>query len=658
MPDLIHILGNAGPDASGNAAVQLPAVAPPAPLIHADIEGAALVLAERRAGPPPKHVAEGNERWQFVRACEDLKASGEAHSDAHAVDLVRVTRRGEFPTIRGKLSVFNLRRWRRLLEGAGGRIEWGRRDALVPRWATGRRERDGDARFWPIFAGFYESQEQMSLPAAYEYACIACRKSGIEELPQVHQVRHWYRHRDIALRAECARRGPEWARNRVIGHILRSWDAVAPNEVWIGDHHQFDAMVKVADGADGWRAVRPWISAWMDGRSLAFVGWVITEEAPNHRTILEALRNGILLNRMHCAGGLLTDQGSDFRMSGFTTPWRDKHCPDLDLMCIQDLGCTARASNAYNARAKTIERLFGVVCGMFSKLMPSYRGRNPIERPDKANYYTQHPDELPTLFQFRTLFEEWLAKVYHQRHGKGRILRGQSPAEVWSPGTGGPLLDLQSLRLGLALPVAAPVVRAGGTVVYRGCDWQSRDLWPHIGSRVVLRLDAVNRAAFACDLQGRLLGELHLRRAVAALNGGADLEAEMREQAVQRKALAAAIEDATAGTYGLAPLDRLQVDWSRPVAIERRGKVRSVTGPAHIYRHLSVVQDGQSTSLAGDEEIPDRPDSPRASSAPEDAALLERMLAGHGDMPDTPAEQPRTRSADFALLETLNRGGM
>jgi hypothetical protein len=646
------------PESTGSAAVALPAVVAPAPLIRADIQGAALVRADRQAGPPPQYVAIGNERWQFVKRCEELKQSSEARSDEHAVALVRVTAKADFPAIAELLSVFNLRKWRRDLGTHGnGQIAWDNREALLPRWANGRRERDGDARFWPIFAGFYESGEQFSLATAYEYALMSCRRSGIADVPRLHQVRHWYKHPDVRMRAECARRGPEWARNRVVGHITRSWDAVAPNDVWIGDHHQFDAMIKVPDG-DGWKPVRPWITAWLDGRSLAIVGWCITEGNPNHRTILEALRNGILLNRMHCAAGLLTDRGSDFLLQGFTSPWTDANAPGLELQSIADLGCTARRSNAYNARAKTVERIFGTVCGMFTKLWASYRGRNPIERPDKANYYSQNPGELPTLGQFVKAWEAWVAKVYHQRHGKGRILKGHSPAEVWTAGTGGPLLDVQSVRLGLAIPVACPMVRAGGTVVYKGADWQSRALWPYVGSRVVLRVDPVNHAAFACDLKGRLMAELELKRLVSALAGGADLEAELREQAIQRKALTAAIEDATAGTYGLAGMDRLQIDWSRAVELEKKGQVRSVTGPAHIYRHLAAIQDGKGTSLATLPPVPEvAAPVPSTPTSRADAALLERLLGGHDTESAPPAEPPRHSAADFALLADINQGG-
>ena len=570
---------------------------------RADIEGAALVRADREAGPPPKFKAIRNERWLFVRACEDLKKAGQASSDAEAVKLVVSMHRSDYQMIADKLSERNLRQWRGALgKHRNGRIAWDNRDALTPDWATGRRQRKGDALFWQIFAGFYEAEEQVSMPIAYELACASGRRSGITNFPSVDQVRRWYDKPDVRMRADVARNGEEWAKNRVVGHITRSWEGVAPNEVWFGDHHVFDCAIKVADGKGGWKAERPWLTAWMDGRSLALVGWVIREQSPNHVVILEALRNGILVNQMHCAQVLYTDQGGDYKLNGFTDPFVT--ASGAQLRCVDDLGCSVRRSEVYRARTKTVERMFGVVCGEFSKLWPSYLGNRPEKRPDKANYYWSHAEELPTRAQFIAAFEEWLGQIYHRKPRKGsRILNGMSSEQAWAAGTGGPALSIDELRLGLAVPYASPTVREGGVVVYQGVEFRSRDLWPFIRSQVVLRIDRVNGAAFACDLTGRLLCELEIKPQVDALAQGDEqkrvLGRELADQRRQLKALKAAIDEATGGTHGLSAIDRLQIDWSRPFEIEERGQVKSIRGPAHIYRHIAAVQDGQSTSLAG-----------------------------------------------------------
>lgn len=573
---------------------------------RADVAGAALVRADAAAGPPPKYSAIANERWLLVKRFEGLLHSGRARTERDAAVLISRLHAGEFQVIRSQIAkpgacLANARRWRAALGKHGnGRINYDNREALMPRWARGRRERAGDAFFWEQFAGAYEHANKLSFPTAYEVAAIACRSRGITDLPKIGQVRNWYKHPDVRLRANCARLGEEWAKNHVVGHIRRIWDDVEPNAMWVGDHHVFDCLVKMLDEATGqWVAKRPWFTVWMDARALAILGWVVRTESPNHVVILEALRDAIMRNGCRCAESLHTDHGADYGIQGFTTAFTCPEAPGVEIRSIDDLGCTVRRSNPYNARAKTVERLFGVVCGMFSKLWPSYLGNRPDARPEVASYFYAHPEELPTIEQFRAALEAWIDGFYHTRRSHGRILAGKSPAEAWTRGTGGPLLDIATLRLGLAVPAAVPVVRAGGVVVADNREWQARELLPYIQSKVILRLDRVNNAAFACNLKGELICELEQRVAVAAIARGEDAEllsAQIAEQKRHREAIAAAITEATGGTEGLAPADRMAVDWSRPLQLQTRGTQVSVTGATHLYRRRVAVQAGRDTS--------------------------------------------------------------
>lgn len=54
------------------------------------------------------------------------------------------------------------------------------------------------------------------------------------------------------------------------------------NDVWFGDHHQFDVFVLDERG----RPVRPWLTAWYDIGSGRVVGWCISTN-PNSETITE-----------------------------------------------------------------------------------------------------------------------------------------------------------------------------------------------------------------------------------------------------------------------------------------------------------------------------------------------------------------------------------
>lgn len=55
------------------------------------------------------------------------------------------------------------------------------------------------------------------------------------------------------------------------------------NDVWFGDHHQFDVFVLDYRG----RAVRPWLTAWYDIGSGVLVGWCISTN-PSSETIAES----------------------------------------------------------------------------------------------------------------------------------------------------------------------------------------------------------------------------------------------------------------------------------------------------------------------------------------------------------------------------------
>ena len=89
-----------------------------------------------------------------------------------------------------------------------------------------------------------------------------------------------------------ARQGKKKFRAGRVKKILRNYEEISPNFMWCGDHHIFDVFVKVHDSKGGWKALRPWITAWMDVRSRSLMGWVISFK-PNSQTIAMALAHGI-----------------------------------------------------------------------------------------------------------------------------------------------------------------------------------------------------------------------------------------------------------------------------------------------------------------------------------------------------------------------------
>lgn len=584
----------------------LPAAAPGSlsPVRIADTRAAALLrdrAVKHEQTVPTRHRAVRNERWRFLQLVDRFRRkSGMGKAEAHR--HVCLFCMDEFSVIKAP-SYSTYRNWLEKVELRNGRLDAKRIDSLLPAW-NGRpmRERYGDPRFWQFLDGLYRGDVRRSLATSYRLAMIEARKRNYEDLPSFDQVEYWYTAIEPQDALKAARLGEDEAKNLIVGSITRDWSGVAPNDVWFGDNHVFDCLVKDWDEEKGRLvALRPYLVAWSDGRSLYIVGYTVTTSAPTHLDLIEALWNGIQTNGGHGPNMEYTDNGKDFKKIGFTVPYSPdggKH----EHMIVTDLGASdVKRSKEYVARSKTIERIFGMVCGGFSKLWPSYVGSKPQERPSQAKYFYEHPEELPTRLQFMEAFAAWLAADYHATPQKGRILDGKAPRDVWTPGTGAAALQPDELKLALALPCAAPVVRAGGVVRWSNYDWRSEQLWPHIGRKVMMRVDCLHGRAYACRFDGRLICDLHPKPTVAAIASG---DAERRllgeELAFQRRherRIRDVNDAATGGTMGLSAIERMQIDADRPVKMITRGKANTVKGPVRTYHHVVAEQDGAATGF-------------------------------------------------------------
>jgi len=304
---------------------------------------------------------------------------------------------------------------------------------LVPRYRGSRPYvRTGNKRFWELLAMIYEQRNEMSLNTAYLYASDMYRKEcGVDGMPTFDQVDYYYeRHADQKV-VMTARYGLEYARNNLAGYIMREVPRV--DECWFSDHHIFDAAVRVwSEEKNAWVPVRPWVTAWMDWGSRYFHGIVIRAISPNRDSIERSLKQGVMLNGNVAPEWTYIDNGKDYKSA--LNKLKRKMLDDEDLRGVtsvaERLGCKTKFALPYNARAKVIERIFGILCGTFSKTWPSYRGRNPVERPETCLEYWDHPEKLPTLEEFTARFMVWLDQYYHQRPGKGKILQGRAPLAV------------------------------------------------------------------------------------------------------------------------------------------------------------------------------------------------------------------------------------
>ena len=153
----------------------------------------------------------------------------------------------------------------------------------------------------------------------------------------------------------------EWEDKHQPAAVRKKPDRV--NEVWFGDHHQFDCFVLDTKG----KPIRPWLTGWYDAGSGGLVGWALCE-TPNTDSIIEAFDNAVLptKNTPFCGvpAILYIDNGKDYRSKVFETGFGN----DTDLgklnstisndSVIQALNIRVIHAQAYKAQSKTIERFF------------------------------------------------------------------------------------------------------------------------------------------------------------------------------------------------------------------------------------------------------------------------------------------------------------
>jgi hypothetical protein len=491
-------------------------------------------VAEIRAGPSGADRELAMEKLHFVESVAARARAGRipekvacalvASEDLPAFDLlVRSGKRGA-----SSLTYPNFRNWKRLLQAApAGPDRW---RALCPRYVGARTyQRPGPDAFWGMLCGMYEHPNQVSLHACYEYTVAALqRMAGAEPLPTYPQVRHYYATQVDRKRILIARHGEEWYRNHLAGYIRR--EAPRVDEVWVGDHHIFDAAVRVWDEAAGrWLPVRPWLTAWFDWGSWAFVGWQIRAIYPNRDSIERALRDGIAKNGGVPPVYLYIDNGRDYRamLGGGGGPlhyFRNEAHASAFRSVAGGIRSKVTFATPYNARAKVIERSFKDVCGRFSKLFLSYRGSNPVTRPEHAGEEWDNPERLPTLQDFAARFDSWITSFFneHPSAAKGRGGKLASQVRSASARLREPLGEMDLYKAFLR-DLGEREIQRGGVVTAIRRSYRSDALWTLYGQvqSVNVRVDPddVSRVwLFTTD--GREIGPATEIRTLAPMAGG------------------------------------------------------------------------------------------------------------------------------------------
>lgn len=603
--------------------------------------------ARRRSTPAPLPVAQmpeearrkAAERLRFVQLVRQC-VRDERVGARQACEIVARRCLDAFPLLAegGKhgvsaLQYNNYRNWAPLVVPSRPQAETLR--LLADGYSRGRRQPKGPAQFWKYLAAAWLSTRRLPMTVAYDVAVKRLRLDGTELVPpSFHQAKYYLKGIDKQL-VVLAREGEVAHRNSCIDFIDRDWEAILPGDMIVGDSRTFDTRCRVWDeGKGAWIAVRPTVCALMDAASCYFAAWTITPDAVNAWEITNALA-------IYCATNppplrAYFDNGRDYTARGFSTP---VEAGGRGFSIFNSLGIQMTNSIAYNARAKTVERMFTEMMQQFDKTMPDYLGSSPAGRTMDAAWYDAHPDLLPSLHEFTEAFVAWLVE-WHSRTRTGALLKGRAPADVWAERRRDGVLPPDQLREAFSRPVGTRQVVRGPAVNVAGRRYVCDAL--KVGDEVLVRLDHVDpEVVHCCALDGAAIGLAHTREAIPAIARTDEDRRQLAEllerQRHQRREALTALSDLTGRLHLVSPYELIAA--GPDAELRKIGAVGSVKGLEHHYDKHVLEPAGAdpvprpALPVEGDAVRAARPRR-QAEETPDDPILVDLVNQARHDMPE------------------------
>lgn len=325
---------------------------------------------------------------------------------------------------------------------------------------------------WDYFYSLYMTQQKRSIKRCYDLT--------LQEYPGIPSVSAF--ERKVGKTPKYAllyyRDGPK-AFNDQLPSMERSKLDIASNDIWFRDHHLVDTFVKSADGK---RAVRPWLTVFFDARSNRVVSFVVRNADPNATVVKKCFRLGVEQNGV--PNEVYFDNGKDYRSKSFSR--------DYPLSLVNQLGIGMIYATPYHGQAKTVERFFGTFTNRFSRLFPTYTGRNAKDRPECMQTTNAEIVKLaPTMEDYILAVAAYIDE-YNSTPNSGRDMEKKTPDQVYSENFKEKrvISNLDALRL-LCGNSDERVIHKNGVSIMNNSYFNDA-LLAHLGERVIVIYDPEN----------------------------------------------------------------------------------------------------------------------------------------------------------------------
>jgi len=227
------------------------------------------------------------------------------------------------------------------------------------------------------------------------------------------------------------REGEKALNDKVLPYAERDWRVLQVGDGLVADGHRLNFQVIHPVTGKPCRAA---LVMFWDWRSSYPLGWEIMLEE-NIQCVASALRNAILaLGKT--PKWVYLDNGKAFKARIFTEDlnFEDSELPGM----FARLNINYHFAQPYNAQAKPIERMFGIMNEQLERMVPSYTGASINDKPawTKRNEKlarSAHDPHVPTIQEAIHLFSAW-RDSYANRPSRARD--GLRPIDIYNDGKG------------------------------------------------------------------------------------------------------------------------------------------------------------------------------------------------------------------------------
>lgn len=385
--------------------------------------------------------------------------------------------------------------------------------------------------------GFYNQSFEPKGSVVYEQYLKRCKQEGWEPVSPATM------YREIARIPKpekvLARKGKKVFEASMLPQATRDYSKLKINEIWVGDGHTIAILIPHRN-----KIKRFTLSAWMDMRSKAFVGWCIGPHGSSQVVGL-AIRHGILPKENSPIQGLpgfvYMDNGKEYKNKHLNG---GKRAAQLDFTTEQEglfksLEIGTRFALPYNAKAKPIERAFRTFSDRLSRYVLGFCGESPAERPHDLKEDEIFVSGL-TIEQVATLIEGYMLKYNTTPHAG---LKGKTPLEVYQ--------TVEHFRLDmpreedldlLMMKSDKAAVMNGGDIKKFGILFHDEALYNLQGESVTVRYDPNRLDELYVYHNGKLHCKAHAKEMLTMYATEEQYKELQRKKAAARKATQEALD--------------------------------------------------------------------------------------------------------------------